>query len=92
MIVTLDEAKEWLRVDTNEEDSLIDTLINASELYLKNATGKTFDNSNELAKLFCFVLIADWFENREMIGRASETVRHTINSILMQLSYGSDES
>lgn len=87
MIITLDETKQWLRVDHNEEDILIQTLINAAENYLKNATGNTFDSTNELAKLFCLVLVADWYENREMIGRPSEKVRFTVDSILSQLSY-----
>lgn len=94
MIVTLEETKQWLRVDGTEEDLSIQSLITASEMYLKNATGVTFDQTNELAKLFCLVLIVDWYENREFIGKASDKVRHTINSILLQLSYGgeTDES
>ncbi|MEW5321333.1 head-tail connector protein [Geobacillus thermoleovorans] len=87
MIITLDEAKQWLRIDHNDEDSLISTLISAAEKYLVNATGNTFDNTNELAKLFCFVLVADWYENREMIGKTSEKVRHTVESIVAQLAH-----
>lgn len=90
MIVTLEEAKNWLRVDSEEDDILIHSLIKAAESYLKNATGIEYDNTNELAKLFCLVLIVDWYDDREMVGEASEKVRHTINSILMQLTYGSD--
>lgn len=91
MIVTLEETKQWLRVDGTDDDTLIYTLMTSAELYLKNATGKTFDGTNELAKLLCFVLIVDWYENREMIGQTGEAVRHTINSIMMQLSYGGEE-
>jgi uncharacterized phage protein (predicted DNA packaging) len=96
MIVTLEEAKNWLRVDFSDDDATIQRLINAAEKYLKNATGKTFDSSNELAQLFCFVLIADWYENRELVGRVSDQVRPIIQSILTQLTYSyggdSDES
>lgn len=87
MIISLDEAKKWIRVDHNDEDSTIQMLINAAEKYLQNATGNIFDSSNELAQLFCLVLIADWYENREMIGKVSDKIRHTIDSILAQLSY-----
>ncbi|QSB48769.1 head-tail connector protein [Parageobacillus toebii] len=87
MIISLDEAKEWLRVDHNDEDNMIQMLIKAAEKYLKNATGNTFDSSNELAQLFCLVLVADWYENREMIGKVSDKIRHTVDSILAQLSY-----
>lgn len=96
MIVTLEEAKNWLRVDFSEDDALITTLINAAEEYLKNATGTTFDATNHLAKIFCMTLIADWYENREMIGKATDQTRPIIQSILAQLTYsyggGSDES
>lgn len=90
MIVELEEAKEWLHVEHNDDDKLLNSLVKASEQYLKNATGFQYDNKNELAKLICLVLIVDWYENRELVGKASDKVRHTINSILMQLSYGSD--
>jgi uncharacterized phage protein (predicted DNA packaging) len=92
MIVSLDEAKSWLRIDFSEDDALLSSLISASETYLKNATGIEYDNSNHLAKLFCMVLISDWYENRELVGRASDQVRPIINSILMQLTYGGDTS
>ncbi|NNV07779.1 phage gp6-like head-tail connector protein [Geobacillus sp. MMMUD3] len=87
MIITLDEAKQWLRIDHNDEDSLISTLISAAEKYLVNATGNTFDNTNELAKLFCYVLVSDWYENRELMGRVSDQVRPIIQSMLVQLTH-----
>jgi uncharacterized phage protein (predicted DNA packaging) len=90
MIVTLEEAKNWLRVDFSDDDALITTLINAAEEYLKNATGVEFDENNHLAKLFCMTLIADWYENREMIGKATDQTRPIIQSILTQLSYAYD--
>ncbi|UYL93967.1 head-tail connector protein [Geobacillus phage vB_GthS_PK3.5] len=90
MIVTLEEAKNWLRVDFSDDDALITTLINAAEEYLKNATGVEFNENNHLAKLFCMTLISDWYENREMIGKATDQTRPIIQSILTQLSYAYD--
>ncbi len=90
MIITLEETKQYLRIDNNEEDGLITTLIDAAETYLANATGNTFDAENSLAKLFCLVLVTDWYENREMIGRTSDRIRHTVDSILQQLSLEPD--
>lgn len=95
MIVTLEEAKEWLRVDFEEDDSLIEGLVSAAEMYLQNATGKQFDNTNTLAKLFIRVLVTDWYENREhevntKNGSTGRT-RFTIASILSQLEYCGDE-
>lgn len=89
MILTPDETRTWLRVDGSDEDSTIGILIGAAETYLNNATEVEFDNTNDLAKLFCLVLVADWFENRELIGdKPSDKVRLTIQSILAQLQHG----
>lgn len=87
MIITLEETKQYLRVDGTDEDTLITSLIAAAETYLSNATGNQFDNSNSLAKLFCWVLVTDWYENREHVGRASERVRPIVESMLAQLKH-----
>ncbi|NMA92998.1 MAG: phage gp6-like head-tail connector protein, partial [Firmicutes bacterium] len=39
MIITLEETKGYLRVDSTEDDALITSLIDAAETYLSNATG-----------------------------------------------------
>lgn len=91
VILTLEETKQFLRIDNNNEDMLISTLILSAEEYLFNATGKTFDASNNLAKLFCLVLISEWYENRElMANRIGEKVRYVITSMLIQLKNTSD--
>jgi len=87
MIITLEETKGFLRVDSTEDDALITSLIEAAEAYLYNATGNTFDSTNSLAKLFCWVLVTDWYENREHVGRASDKVRLIVESMLAQLSH-----
>lgn len=89
MIVSLEEIKNYLRVDYNDEDPYIQELIQASELYLKNVTGKVYDSTNPLAKLYCKALITDWFENRGLISESgdSDKVRHTLQDILSQLQY-----
>lgn len=87
MIVTLEEAKSWLKDVPEIDEPVVDMLIQAAEKALYNATGNVFDNTNELAKLYCLVLICDWYENREMNEKISEKVRFTIQSILTQLKY-----
>ena len=88
MILELSETKEWLRVDGSEEDATITMLIKAANEYLENATGRKFDNTNNQARLFCLVLVTDWYENRDLIGaKPSEKVRFSIQSMLAQLQY-----
>lgn len=86
MILSLQEAKEFLRVDNTEEDVLIQGLITSAEEYIKNATGKVFDSTNELAKLACKLLIAHWYENRAIVGDAKK-IEFSLDVILTQLKY-----
>lgn len=39
LAVSLDEAKSWLRVDSNEDDTLINTLIESAEFMFEDVTG-----------------------------------------------------
>lgn len=86
MILTLDEVKEWLRVDGNDDDLTLTLLINVSEEYLKNATGHIFDDTNKEAKLLCLVFIVDMYEKRTFSG-PSEEIRHITKSMIEQLTY-----
>lgn len=94
MIVTLEEVKEHLKLEEDyiEEDDYFKILIKASEKHLKFITGKKFDSTNELAKIICLVIVADWYQNRSLMeeGKNSSKVRLTINSILTQLEYSEE--
>lgn len=87
--VKLKETKAFLKVDFDDEDILIGSLISASELYLKNATGKDFDNTNPLAVLYCKVLVYEWYKDKSLMAesKVSEKVKFTLQSILLQLQY-----
>lgn len=92
LILTLEETKGFLKVDYEDEDIFIEGLIQASQQYLKNATGKEFDTTNELAKLYCMVLVNEWFKNRDFMqektsDKVSDKVRFTLQSILLQLKH-----
>lgn len=88
-IMDIDDAKAFLKVDYNDEDLTIESLIIASEMYLKNATGKEFTSKNQLAVLYCKVLINEWYNNRELMDKksVSDKIRFTLQSILLQLQY-----
>ncbi|PHG55566.1 head-tail connector protein [Bacillus toyonensis] len=86
MVLTLEEAKKYLRVDGDEEDDLITSFVEAAEIYIKNATSKHVDLNSELAKLAARILIAHWHENREAVGKAAQ-LAFSLQSILVQLQY-----
>ena len=73
MILTLEEVKNHLRVDLDDDDTLITNLITAAQQYLENATGKEYPETDDdgntidytLEKVYLNLLIAYWYENRE---------------------------
>lgn len=93
MILDMDETKEYLKVDFDDEDMLIENLIFASELYLKNSTGKTFGPDNPLAVLYCKVLVYEWYKDKSLMEEAkvSQKVKFTLQSIMLQLQYSEVE-
>lgn len=100
MILTLDEVKNYLRVDLDDDDALIQSFIVAAEAYLKNATGKEYPETDsagnkaeyELEKVYLNLLIAYWYENRSaaprnksISGAVPDEFTFTTRSLLLQL-------
>ena len=81
MLITLEEVKKYARIDIDDDDMLIETMIASAEEYLKNATGKEYpetdENGNkinyELEKIYLQLLIAHWYEQRSPAGNGKGT-------------------
>ena len=84
MILTLEETKKYLKVDYDDEDEEIKDLIQAAEIYLKQATGKEFDSTN-----YCKCLVYEWFRYKGVMGdkTVSDKTKYTLQSIALQLKY-----
>ena len=95
MILTLDEVKNHLRVDLNEDDGL-------AQQYLENATGKEYPETDSegkeidysLEKVYLNLLIAYWYENRGATssnkvsaagGSVPDEFTYSTRSLLLQL-------
>jgi uncharacterized phage protein (predicted DNA packaging) len=88
MIIELEEAKTFAKIDYDEENEIVQLLIDVASEGLKNATGILFDSTNNLARLYCLVMVKDLYDNREMtVEKASNKIRYTIQSIMTQLKY-----
>ena len=92
-IITLEEVKEYARIDIDEDDALLETMITAAEEYLKNATGKEYPETEEngkkieyiLEKIYLQLLVAYWYEQRTPMGKVGEDFSYLTKSILLQL-------
>lgn len=89
MIVDISEMKEYLRVDGEDEDDTIISLINSAESYLKNAGCALTDAEGtplKLAQLAIKQLVVHWYENREPVGK-SDRLTFSLDNIITQLQY-----
>ncbi|NBI72147.1 phage gp6-like head-tail connector protein [Clostridiaceae bacterium] len=92
-IIMLKEVKEYARIDIDEDDPLLETLIIAAEEYLKNATGREYpetDSDGEpvnyvLEKIYLQLLIAYWYEKRTPAGGVGEDFSFMTKSLMLQL-------
>lgn len=66
MKLTLNEIKLYLRVEDDEEDSLIESLLRYSVEEIQNSTGATNEKYGELEtyKLLQKIIVTDRYENR----------------------------
>lgn len=96
-ILSLEDAKKFLRIDYEDDDNLIKLLIANAESYLVDAVDdfesklKTRNNKKfkSKAKLAMLVLITNWYDSRDFTEiQVSEKVRYTITSIMKQMSFG----
>ncbi len=90
-MLTLEEAKLYLRVESNVtvEDDLISALILAASEYVTNATGKV-ESDSEIIKLCEKILVAHWYENRGVATTANIIeIPHTVKAILSHIKLSS---
>lgn len=88
MIVTLEEMKGYLRVDTSDDDELITGMINAAEkqcMDILRTDDEAVLSSVENGKLAVMFVTAYLYEHRE------EADHHAMNLTLRALLFGSRE-
>ncbi|HEQ3553585.1 head-tail connector protein [Bacillus subtilis] len=83
MVVELKEMKEWLRVDGDEEDNLVSSLISAAVKHLEKSGVK--DTENELYKLAVKMLVDEWYQNRGASGEGKNKLSYSVQSMILQL-------
>jgi uncharacterized phage protein (predicted DNA packaging) len=82
----LQEAKDYLRVDTSDDDTLIASLITAADQYLKES-GCDESTNPELYALAQKLLISHWYENRGVVavGTVTKTLEFSLQSLILSL-------
>lgn len=86
------EVKEYLRVDFDEDDRIIEQMMAAAENYIIAAVGK-YDSDNEKANMLYLALVQDLYDNRTLMVTEQQKKRmsYTFASIILQLQLQSQE-
>ncbi|MGL5745437.1 MAG: head-tail connector protein [Cetobacterium sp.] len=88
-MVDLAKAKEYLRIDEEDEDSLIEMLIEFSKEEIENSTGVSFDSggSSRTYELAQLIIITDRYENRSSSDQEFKA-NNILSSLYTKLRYG----
>lgn len=89
--LTLNEAKNYLRIDYDDDDLWLQSLLVATVDYLRDAIDGfdikvEKDKFKSRAKIIALVLLQDWYDNRE--HAESKDLTYTVRSMIMQLQVG----
>lgn len=90
-LLTLTEAKSFLRVEHTDDDTLIQTIVDGSENYIKthlgisgSFTGSLDEIGQGSAKIATYQITSMWYENRDpnMGGSSMEhSALHIVNPL-----------
>jgi uncharacterized phage protein (predicted DNA packaging) len=87
----LDELKQYLRIDWDDEDSFLSSLILIAKDYIEKGTGKQFDENNPKHKLAAFLFCSHQYENRNpIVAQNTKTLEYSLQSLLFQIRWESD--
>lgn len=87
--ITLEQAKNYLKVDYTEDDGDIEDYIEASEIYIDSMVGEAYkidEKAVKLAELLQKKLISDMYENRSTEIPQNTKQDRIVTSILDKLS------
>ncbi len=90
--MTLDEVKRYLRVDFDDDDADIQTMMEAAKEYIAGAVGE-YDDTQQKANMLFLAIVQDLYDNRTLMVTEQQRRRmsYTYASIILQLQYQEDE-
>lgn len=84
-ITLLEHVKEYLRIDGEQDDSMLVLLLSSAKEYLSNAGVN--EQQSDLYKLAITMLVTQWYEERKqnVDGRSSKVMEMGLQTIILQL-------
>lgn len=84
-MLTLEEVKQELGIDFNDNDSRLTRYIILADSYLQGAVGINYDPHDERAKQLALFVIEDLYDRNANSVKENATINKLKNDFLMQL-------
>lgn len=83
--MTVSEAREWLRIDNEDNDQIIEDLIAGAEEYITLTTGllRSDQEMSQLAQTATKFLLSLWYDPTQV---DADKLKRTIDSLLKTLT------
>ena len=83
----LEDIKNYLRIDGDEEDGLLRTMIDAGKEFIRSAVGE-YDDTDSTAQVLLAAVVQNMYDNREMMQseqQVKKRIEYTFQSMILQL-------
>ena len=83
----LEDIKNYLRIDGDEEDGLLRTMIDAGKEFIRSAVGE-YDDTDSTAQVLLAAVVQNMYDNRELMQseqQVKKRIEYTFQSTILQL-------
>lgn len=84
-MLTVEDAKQYLRVDFEDDDKLIESLISVADEYLRGAIGNGYPKDSERVKMLERIVVQDLYDTRGLSETVSARTRQLVSDFTLQL-------
>ena len=86
-VVSVDDVLAHLGIDYPDDTVItnINRAINTADAYLKGSIGNNYPTDDPRAKELALLLVADFYDNRELTTTVSTNMRKLVESMSLQL-------
>lgn len=84
-MITVEELKNNLRIDYDEDDAYLEMLLGAAQLYILGSIEVLELPDTPQINTLLFMLVSLWYENRVPATNAMQQVPFTITAMIHQL-------
>lgn len=88
-IITVADAREWLRLDNSDNDPIIEQLLEGASEYIETATGLNADQqlTSPLCKTAAKFLLSLWYDPTQ---KDTDRLQRTVDNLLKTIRHSEE--